>query len=78
MTVASNRFRSAHSRVSGNQNTSWVSAFAGTSGLSCEATRAYAAIASSRRLVTGGPNTPMTTKTIVIAPAMKLNTPIVP
>jgi hypothetical protein len=41
-------------------------------------TRDHAAIASSRRLVTGGPNTPMTTKTIAIAPAMKLNTPMVP
>jgi hypothetical protein len=38
----------------------------------------YAAIASSRRLVTSGPNTAMTTKTIIMAPAMKLNTPIVP
>jgi hypothetical protein len=39
---------------------------------------AYAAIASSRRLVTGGPNTPMTIKTIAIAAAMKLNTLMVP
>ena len=38
----------------------------------------HAAIASSRRLVTGGPNTPITTNTIAIAPAMKLNTPSVP
>ena len=29
MTVASNRFRSAHSRLSGNQNTSWVSRLRG-------------------------------------------------
>src|SRR5262249_37228572 len=43
-----------------------------------EMTRAYAAIASSRRLVTGGPNPPITTKTIAIAPAIKLNTPTVP
>jgi hypothetical protein len=44
-------------------------------GEGCEA---HPAIASSRRLVTGGPNTPITTKTIAIAPAMKPNTPIVP
>ena len=38
----------------------------------------YAAIASSRRLVTAGPNPAITMNTIAIAPAMKLNTPIVP
>ena len=38
----------------------------------------YAAIASRRRRVTAGPNTLMTTNTISIAPAMKLNTPMVP
>ncbi len=36
------------------------------------------AIASRRRLVTGGPKKPMTMNTTTMAPAMKLNTPVVP
>jgi hypothetical protein len=33
---------------------------------------------SSRRLVTAGPKVPITTTTIAMAAAIKLNTPIVP
>jgi hypothetical protein len=35
-------------------------------------------MASSRRRVVAGPNIPITRKTITIADAMKLNTPVVP
>ena len=38
----------------------------------------HAAIASSRRLVTGGPKKPMTMNTAIIALAINPNTPIVP
>ena len=50
----------------------------GDERLKLQSNHRYAAIASSRRLVTAGPNAPITTKTIAIAPAMKLNTPMVP
>src|ERR1700688_3592981 len=40
--------------------------------------RIQAAMASSRRPVTAGPKPPMTMNTTTMAPAMKVNTPMVP
>src|SRR5579862_772164 len=40
--------------------------------------RVQAAMASSRRPVTAGPKPPMTMNTTTMAPAMKVNTPVVP
>src|SRR5580658_2756142 len=40
--------------------------------------RVQAAMASSRRPVTAGPKPPMTMNTTTMAPAMKVNTPMVP
>jgi CheY-like chemotaxis protein len=46
--------------------------------ISCHITAGQAAMASSRRWVTAGPNMPITTNTTTMAPAMKPNTPVVP